>query len=143
MAVLPRRFPNPPAPVSERRRSAGRSAEKTDLPVPPLDADVAAAGGEHLSAHCAPGARRFPRIMATLTARSRLKKAIGCAPGRGELSFSRLGSTETTMKEQTAEAPALARAGRNAGTVYFSTRIKSPVEALTDTVNFAPSRLAP
>jgi hypothetical protein len=34
MAVLPRRFPNPPAPVSERRKSAGLSAAKTDVPVP-------------------------------------------------------------------------------------------------------------
>src|ERR1700726_2872256 len=30
-----------------------------------------------------------------------------------------------------------------AKTVYFSTRMNSPVEALTATVNFAPSRLAP
>ena len=31
----------------------------------------------------------------------------------------------------------------SAAAVYFSTRMKSPVEALTDTVNLDPSRLAP
>jgi len=111
-----------------------------------VPASTPMSGSERSSAHSARDAGRFqhsPLNIATLAARSGLKNAITSAAGRGEVSFPRLGSAETAMKERTAEAPALARAGRNAGTVYFSTRMNSPVEALTDTVNFAPSRLAP
>ena len=142
-AVLPGRFPNPPAPISRGARRGNACRKK------PIDGALLPAH------HC----RCPPRTFKPAGAADR--EALPHSP-RGEVTF----AVQTSLENSIATAGGLflsqievhgnsrqkadrrgtgsrARRGGKAGAVYFSTRMKSPVEALTDTVSLAPSRLAP
>jgi len=118
-----------------------------------LKADLAAARVELLSAQCAADRVRLqysiPDIVASAE-RQALKQAIASAEALYRF-FSQLGP-RSNAKRTTATGTGRRFPLRGSGIAtqwqrskqsYFSTRTKSPVEALTATVSLAVSRLAP
>jgi hypothetical protein len=90
-----------------------------------------------------------PQDIVAFGERSAIERAIGSAEALHRF-FSQVGAHINFAEDahwQGALPPRLGSIGRHLGDAwrqtYFSTRINSPVEALTATVNLAPSRLAP
>ena len=120
---------------------------KKQIDVARLKADLAAAGVELLSAQCAADRLRLcysPQDIVAFGERQSLQRAIASAEALYRF-FSTIEAQASHLEGPNPESPfELCIPGlRNYYKLYFSTRINSPVDALTATVNLAPSRLDP
>ena len=126
------------APVSRQQVDVAR-----------LKADIAAASVELLSAHCAPDHIRLkysPLDVVAFGERHSLQRAIASAEALYRF-FLKSRPTSTARRTEIPKANSRFAPHSAPNKVYeptyFSTRMNSPVEALTDTVSLAPSRPAP
>ena len=119
-----------------------QSGGRKKIDVARLNADLAAAGVEILSAHCAADHVRLQYSPEDIVAHgepSTLKNAIASSHALHRF-FTMLEIQLKPAQDSGARGSAIPPAWRRC---YFSTRMNSPVDASTDTVSFELSRFAP